>query len=314
MTRMTAVAGAMLAACAGATAAAAQATSTPRAGAAAAAIDTLAREWSTGLGTPRCERQADWKGGGMQCTWGRAPANDAPWVQHTPAEVRGAPAVVMWNRLATSSAHARRMLDSLDAALVARGATRRSCGTGDVPAGQVTGTLWEGAAITVLASRIDEPRGTARTYVVATDQPGVLSLDVLCPRAEAVTRRTDTTRVHVADPEGMVFHPASVVQVVTVMQAGDSALTIVEHRTGRPVADSAEVRRALVATLARPGILDDEPWLWSGAGPGTNVGWLVVRHCWTDVCSRLEPERTIAIRPGDLVFVRQPDRSWKPQR
>lgn len=277
-------------------------------------IATFAREWSTGLGAPRCETKPARRGGGRECTWGRAQSLTAPWLQWTPAEVRGAPAGLMWHRLATDPAHAQRVIDSLDAALVARGAARRACGTGDVPAGRVTGTAWEGDALAVYASRTDEPAGTARVLVAASDQPDAMPLDVLCPRPGAAAPPTDTTRVHVTDPDALVFHPASVVRVVTVMHAGDSALTIVEHRTGRPIADSAEVRRALVAALARPAILDDEPWLWSGAGPAADVRRIVVRPCWTDVCPRLEQERTMAIQPGDLVFVRQADRSWRPAR
>ena len=281
------------------------------------AIATFAREWSTGLGAPRCTEGAILEGRAAQCTWGPAQALAAPWLEYTPANVPGAPAAVMWHRLATDPAHAQRMIDSLDAALVARGAVRRACGTGTVPAGRVTGTVWERDALAVHVSRIDEPGGTARVLVAASDQPTVLSLDVTCPRPGAAAARRDTTRVRVLASGGIVFRPDSVRSVRSIAFAGDSAPAIVHYRTGRPIADSADARRTLARRLARPRSLDGDPIVQAAAGRdgrGPDVRRLVVRPCYVDVCPPTEGDRISLAEPGDFVFVRQPDRSWVPGR
>lgn len=300
---------AAVAACALATTAGAQ-----QASAGTATIDTLAREWSRGLGAPRCVDENLLAGRTAQCTWGPAQSRVAPWVQYTPSAMRGAPAVVTWNRLASNPAHAQRMLDSLDAALVARGATRRSCGTGDVPAGTVTGTLWESPTLTVIANRMDEPSGTARTYVVASDQASVMSLDVLCPRPGAAPPVRDTTRVRVLDAGGTVFRADSVRLVQSVALGGDSAIAIVHYRVGRPAADSTDVRRALARTLGRPGSLDRDPAFQAAVGGVGRVRRLVVRPCYTDACPPTGGNRFSFREAGDLRFARWADGSWREQR
>jgi hypothetical protein len=167
---------AAVAACVLATTAQAQ-----RASGSAATIDTLAREWSAGLGAPRCEDVDFEEGAGVKCAWG--PAHDAArdWLTHSVVR-GGAASMAMRNHVALDPAGARRIVDALEARLVARGARRRDCGTLDVPAGRTSGTLWEGDGLSAFASSVARPDGTWTVLAVATDDPAVTPVRMLCPR------------------------------------------------------------------------------------------------------------------------------------
>lgn len=263
-------------------------------------VAELARGWSGGQAAPQCAPVDTIDGvPSRSCRWARANGDSTGGsVSGRLAVDRGA-SLVTWERRARDAGDAGRVLDSLGAALVARGLRAHDCGATEVPAGRARNGLWIADSLLVLWARVDPPAGAPTLMIMATDEPSVAPSLLRC----------DQHRLPDADvPAGTTaLRGESILAAEGFALVYDSVLTVVHYRTNAPARDSAAVRTVLAERLARR---QRAAARYDQVSPQTTV--IVVRPCYTDHCPPPVPgdPRT---RADDFVFLRRADGTFAPR-
>jgi hypothetical protein len=149
-------------------------------------IGEMAQSWSGLRLHPHCQSsgpRGEYLGvaGSRYCEWPARAGSAGRERLSVSFNELGGPALLTWERKMFDVADARRLSDSLGAALVKRGLVMRNCPGGDVPAGKASGSVWEGGNLLVMLNRIDPAAGAPTISVMATDAPAAFPT-VLCPK------------------------------------------------------------------------------------------------------------------------------------
>lgn len=143
-------------------------------------LNWLAREWAGGTAAEACGTKVPageflWFPNGRYCRV-VTPARGTVGLQ---LDAQGLIRAATWHRDTPSAAAARSVVDSLDAALKARGLGLNLCQPGSSPAGAVAAVVWESRDLLVHLSTITPDAMPPRIVAIAVDVPAAFPR-ILC--------------------------------------------------------------------------------------------------------------------------------------